>query len=361
MPLVKIEPTLLVFYGSIGGSPVEEAFSRVQETITLDLLDRAKFTSKILATNSYYLAETAKKQAIVEICGSPFHFGQSLRRLINKYKIAAPFYIGGGFPLLTASEIENIANLLQDQESCVISNNFYSADMVAFTPGSSIDIIELPEEDNPLARLLVEQAGLRFIPLTRSVSNQFDVDTPTDLLLLGLHPCWKGIVQGNLNMDDSRLRAAMACFRDKKAEVLVFGRVNSHVWSRLESQTQCRIRLWAEERGLKSEGRLESKKARSLAGFLLEKMDFHSFFNTLAQMADAAFIDSRVLFAHFNLSVSRKDRFYSDMGNFREIENAFVREFTRASVESSIPVVLGGHSLVSGGMLLLLELMPDKL
>ena len=90
-------------------------------------------------------------------------------------------------------------------------------------------------------------------------------------------------------------------------------------------------------------------------------MDFASFFKILAQMADAAFIDSRVIFAHFNLSVSRKDRFYSDMGNFQEIENEFVREFTRASVESSIPVVLGGHSLVSGGMLLLLELMSDKL
>lgn len=340
---------------------MEEAFSRIRETITLDLLGRAKFKNKILVTNSSDLAETAKKQALVEICGSPFHFGQSLCWLINKYKIAKPFYIGGGFPLLTSGEIDNIAALLQNEENYVISNNFYSADMIAFTPGSSIDMIELPEKDNPLARLLVEQAGLKFIPLTRSVSNQFDVDTPADLLLLGLHPCWKETVQSCLNMDYSRLKAAMACFRDKKAEVIVFGRVNSYVWSRLESQTQCRIRLWAEERGLKSEGRLESKKARSLAGFLLEKMDFHSFFNTLAQMADAAFIDSRVLFAHFKLSVSRKDRFYSDLGNFREIENEFVREFTRASVESSIPVVLGGHSLVSGGMLLLLELMPDKL
>src|SRR3972149_11046861 len=123
MPLVNIEPTLLVFYGSIGESPVEEAFSRVQEAITLDLLDRAKFTGKILATNSYDLAQTAKKQATVEICGSPFHFGQSLRRLINKYKIAVPFYVGGGFPLLSSNEIENIAKLLQDRESCAISNN----------------------------------------------------------------------------------------------------------------------------------------------------------------------------------------------------------------------------------------------
>lgn len=359
MPLVKTEPTLLVFHGGMGGSPVEEAISKVQRAIALDLLSKAKFRNKILVTDSSELAENAKNQALIEICGSPFHFGQSLCRLINKYKIAKPFYIGGGFPLLSSNEIESIADLLQDKENCVISNNFYSSDMIAFTPGSSIDKVELPEKDNPLARLLVEQ-GLKYISLPRSVSNQFDVDTPADLLLLSLHPDWKDRVRRYLDLDDSRLKAAVSCFQDKKAEVIVFGRLNSYVWSRLESQTRCRIRLWAEERGLKSEGRLENKKARSLAGFLLEKMDFPSFFNALAQMGDAAFIDSRVLFAHFQLSVSRKDRFNSDLGNFREIENEFVREFTRASVEASIPVVMGGHSLVSGGMLLLLELMPNK-
>lgn len=360
MPLIKNEPTLLVFHGGMSGSPVEEALSKVQWIIAVDLLDRAKFKNKILVTDRPDLAETSKNKALVEICGSPFHFGQNLRRLIDKYRIARPFYIGGGFPLLSSNEINSIADLLRDQENCVISNNFYSADMIAFTPGKAIDEVELPVKDNPLARLLAEQ-GLKFIPLPRSVSNQFDIDTPTDLLLLCLHPDWKSRVRSYLKIDDSRLKSAIACFQDKKAEVIVFGRVNSYVWSRLESQTKCRIRLWAEERGLKSEGRLENKKARSLAGFLLERMDFHSFFDTMAQMGDAAFIDSRVLFAHFKLSVSRKDRFNSDLGNFREIENEFVREFTRASVESSIPVVMGGHSLVSGGMLLLLELMQDKL
>lgn len=339
---------------------MEEAIGKVQRSIALALLERAKIKHKILATDNPELAETAKKEAIIEICGSPFHFGQSLHRLIDKHKIARPFYIGGGFPLLSSREIGAIAGLLQIQENCVISNNYYSADMIAFTPGSSIDKVELPQKDNPLARLLAEQ-GLNYIPLPRSVSNQFDIDTPTDLLILGLHPDWKDKVRSYLKMDDSRLKAAISCFQDKKAEVIVFGRVNSFVWSRLESQTRSRIRLWAEERGLKSEGRLENRKSRSLAGFLLEKMDFQSFFKALAQMGDAAFIDSRVLFAHFHLSVSRRDRFNSDLGNFRDIENDFVREFTCASVEASIPVVMGGHSLVSGGMLLLLELMSDKL
>ncbi len=340
---------------------MEEAVSEAQKAIALDLLTRGKFKNRILVTDSADLAEKAGNGTPVEICGNPFHFGRSLRGIINKYKIARPFYVGGGFPLLSQQEMEGTAELLRQGEDCVIANNFYSADMVAFTPGSSIDRVELPAKDNPLARLLVEQAGLKFMPLVRSVSNQFDIDTPTDLLFLGLHPAWKDRVRGYLSLDDSRLKAAVACFQDKNAEVIVFGRVNSYVWSRLETQTRCRIRLWAEERGLKSEGRLQNGKAKSLAGFLLEKTDFRSFFDMLARMGDAAFIDSRVIFAHFGLSVSRKDRFNSDLGNFREIENKFVRDFTRASVEAPIPVVMGGHSLISGGMLLLLELVADKL
>lgn len=358
------DPALLVFHGGLGDSAVEEIVARAQRAITLDLLDKAKFKTKILVTDSLQLEEQAKNQAIIEICSGTFSFGQSLRSIINKYNIKRPCYIGGSFPLLSTKELDWISDLLFSQENCIISNNFYSSDMIAFTPGLSINKVELPDKDNPLARLLAEQAGLRFIPMSRSVSNQFDIDTPTDLMLMRLLPDCGGRLQlylKSLNLDNSRLKKAMSYFLDNRAEVIIAGRVNSYVWSRLESRTQCRIRLWAEERGMKSEERLENQKARSLAGFLLEKIDFRSFFKALAEMADAAFIDSRVLFAHFNLSESQKDRFCSDLGMVQGIENEFVREFTRAAWAAPIPVVLGGHSLVSGGMLLLLEVLGSKL
>jgi hypothetical protein len=37
-----------------------------------------------------------------------------------------------------------------------------------------------------------------------------------------------------------------------------------------------------------------------------------------------------------------------------------VREFTRCAVSASIPVVLGGHSLVSGGLWLLAEALLEE-
>jgi hypothetical protein len=37
------------------------------------------------------------------------------------------------------------------------------------------------------------------------------------------------------------------------------------------------------------------------------------------------------------------------------VEQPYLREFTHAAVEAPLPVILGGHSLVSGGLMLLTE------
>jgi len=37
------------------------------------------------------------------------------------------------------------------------------------------------------------------------------------------------------------------------------------------------------------------------------------------------------------------------------VEEPFLREFTRAAVEAPIPVLLGGHSLVFGDLMALIE------
>jgi len=72
-------------------------------------------------------------------------------------------------------------------------------------------------------------------------------------------------------------------------------------------------------------------------------------------MAQAAFIDTRPLFAHLGLSPSRKDRFLSDALAPEGIEDAWLREFTVAALGAPIPVVLGGSSLVAAGVQLLSE------
>src|SRR5205814_2329876 len=85
--------------------------------------------------------------------------------------------------------------------------------------------------------------------------------------------------------------------------------------------------LPAEERGMEADGRLERGRVRSLLGYYLEVAGSERFFATLADLGDAAFLDTRVLFSHRGRDVSRADRFWSDLGRVEEIADPFVREF----------------------------------
>jgi hypothetical protein len=158
-----------------------------------------------------------------------------------------------------------------------------------------------------------------------------------------------------LDLDPSRLRQAIRPFTDTKAEVLVAGRVGSYLWAQLEGNTACRVRTLSEERGMRADGREEAGQVCSILGFYLEQVGATRFFDTLAKLADAAFIDSRVIFNHLRLDLSCSDRFLSDLGQADKIENAQARQFTQAAGEAPIPVILGGHSLVAGGLLALIE------
>ena len=106
---------------------------------------------------------------------------------------------------------------------------------------------------------------------------------------------------------------------------------------------------------MRVDGRQERGEVRSILGFYLEQVGMSRFFQTLGQLGNAAFIDSRVIFHHFRLELPAPDRFLSDLGQPHEIQDPFAREFTQTALEAPIPVVLGGHSLISGGLLALVE------
>ena len=99
----------------------------------------------------------------------------------------------------------------------------------------------------------------------------------------------------------------------------------------------------------------EGTGARSLLAYHLQAVGLARFFEELATLGDAAFIDTRVLLAHLGLRPSRADRFLSDLGRPDAIADPFLREFTQGAAAAAIPVLLGGHSLVSGGLMALIE------
>jgi hypothetical protein len=98
-----------------------------------------------------------------------------------------------------------------------------------------------------------------------------------------------------------------------------------------------------------------SGRAHSLLGYHLAQVGSRRFFEELTSLADCAFIDTRVLAAHAGAMPSRADRFLSDLGRAQEIEDPFLQEFTEAALRAPLPVLLGGHSLMSGGLMALTE------
>ncbi|MBI2955146.1 MAG: hypothetical protein HYY30_12580 [Chloroflexi bacterium] len=356
--------SFLIFLGRAAASPVERMLAEADQAIALDTIEKALSLDVcqqvIVATNSEEFGRhLASLPVIVELDDEPFHFGGYLRRLIRKHNIRYPFYIGGGSaPLLTATQMAMICEQLLAQDNVVLANNLYSADFVAFTPGEAIDAIRPPETDNDLAYSLHHQAGLPVLATEYSAATQMDVDTPTDLMTLHLHlgvgRHTNELLQG-LDLDIDNIAAVVSAMNDPAAQLLVAGRIGSRALKILESETACQTRAFSEERGMRASGREATGRARSLLGFYLESQGADGFVNVLKELGDAALIDSRVIFAHLGLNLTPADRFNSDLLRPEEIENPVAREFTVAVREAPIPVVLGGHSIVAGGLLTLVE------
>ena len=102
-------------------------------------------------------------------------------------------------------------------------------------------------------------------------------------------------------------------------------------------------------------GRQVNGQARSLLGAYLAQVGMERFFQTLEEWSDAMFWDNRVVLAHFGLWPSAEDRYASDLGWVDQVEEPLLRDLTARAQASPIPIILGGHSLVSGGLMALVE------
>lgn len=357
---------MLIMTGSSEESEPERMVSLARQAITLDLVEKALTVSElhpiVVATNSPSLAQRLNQHPIHverDEPGEPFHFGRKLAEMIAHYDMQRCFYIGGGAgPLLPASEMAQVAKAVLATGQLLVTNNFYSSDFVAFGPASILAEYPLPDSDNELAWLLGEDAGLPIRELPRSGATQFDVDTPVDLLTLAVHPGAGPHTReclDRLALDTATLEATLPLMLDRDATILVAGRVSSATWGYLERETACSTRVLSEERGMRASGRQERGEVRSLLGYYLDGVGIERFFQGLSTLGQALFLDNRVILAHRGLWPPPADRFYSDLRQPDMIGDPFMRELTEAALSAPVPVIMGGHSLVSGGMYALIE------
>lgn len=370
-PSLRVD--LVIFVGRPGPSPVEHTVALVRQAAALDLISLAQacdLVGKIVVVTPVTAIADHLDGHVVHVdlddAGEPFHFGRRLASVVDRFSIRHALYFGeGAAPLLSQRTLTRLCNTLLTGQSLVSANNFWSADFLGWTPASAIHQVDLPaRRDNLLAVLLQRQAGLTRADLPASAGSLFDIDTPPDIAILNLHhgtyrhtrAALQAVPWGQDGWQDSQLAEIMPHLVRPGAEVCLVGRVSNSAFGGLRQDLACRLRIYAEERGMQASGRDRRGEVRSLLGVLLEQVGPTGFFAALAAVgADAVLMDTRVLFRHLGLDVSAADRFYSDLGCVEKIRNAEVRSFTAAACAAPMQVALGGQSLVGGGLWALTE------
>ncbi len=356
--------TVFITTGLAGSSPPEEILNRGLVANTLDLLDLtdsiAGVKRQVLMTNSKRLMgidPSDYPKLTVQESGDNFHFGENLFAVVEKSELEGIFYLGGGSgPLLGQEGFQAALDFLESHSDCSLANNFYSTDMIGFTPGERILSLEPPEKDNELG-WLTRDAGLKPYEMERSARTLFDLDTPLDLLSFKLCPGTPDRLSrytGTLDWKGTRLREIVPQFTDRKSRLVLAGRIGAATWSYLEKNAACQVDVFSEGRG--SYGDTPPERDRPyLLGRLFEERGPRGFITTLLERGTGLFLDTRVLFNYLGEWPTRRERFASDLLNPGAIRTDYLKELTRAALESPEPVVLGGHNTISGALFLLAD------
>jgi len=359
--------TLLLMVGGWGRSDVERALGGAHRAAARDLLElllsTGTFDQAIVATDDPAWGETLADLPVVidlDLSGESFHFGRRLAGLIERYRAKRVLYSGGASaPLLSAERWRGVLARLGEAERLVITNNLHSCDWVGFVPALEVlPRIAQETNDNAIAWLMAHGAGLPAEHLPASAGTRFDLDTPLDLLIAHRHPgtgpCLRRFLD-ELGWESRQLDQVMVAMAQQGSSLAVVGRVSSAAWAALERVTRCWVRVYAEERGMRASGRQERGEVRSLLADYVELVGVEGFFEELAELADGVLFDNRVILAARKLWPSAFDRFNSDLYRWDRVEEPFLRHFTRVAAEAPVPVVLGGHSIVAGGLMALAE------
>jgi hypothetical protein len=292
-------------------------------------------------------------------------FGARLRALLHGVQGSTGLVVlgSGAIPLAQLRDVEAFVAAAGSGERRALANNYYSADVVAIgRPEALTEVPDLPG-DNTLPRWLDEVAGFEVDDLRRRWRLSIDLDSPLDAVLVDTGSAPADLELAGLRDQIGAVRAAAA---DRRSELVVTGRTSGRTLQWLERRTAARTRAIIEERGLHASnpvavagGGPPRRPPRSILGLLLDERGPAAFGSILAELGDAAIVDTRVLLAH-RLGADEatwpiaEDRYASDLLMPDRIADPWLRALTAAAVDATIPILLGGHSLVGPGIRLLL-------
>ena len=331
-------------------------------------------------------AETARLVAGVPD-GRPF--GERLATVLVDLASGHGLILLGSGALALASPADRRAFVAAAAEHGLVAlaNNRFSADVAALSAAAVRSLDRVPSElpgDNALPRWLAEVGGVVVADLRSRWRLAVDLDSPLDVVLLdGYRARTRRTRRAAAESDDpraevsdpatDRVHAALDGVRevmaDPRRELVIAGRTSAATLSWLERHARCRVRGLVEERGLRASSGLAlgaatggaarlSRPARSVLGALLDRDGPGALGDRLAELGDAALVDSRVLLAH-RLGADEagwpaaESRYASDMLDASAVADPWLAELTAAAADGPIPVVLGGHTLVGPGVRLI--------
>jgi hypothetical protein len=278
----------------------------------------------------------------------------------------------GGVVRLVQRDATRLVQVAASGASLALTNNRYSSDVCAVGDASALRRLPALPSDNALPRWLEERAGFDVAELAGRERLALDLDTPLDVALAALAPAapaWLRRRAADARLEVPRLTELRELAADPLHELLVFGRSGSRTLRWLERNVRCRVRFLAEERGLRAATplaiagggrRAPSRGPAATLGGLLEPGGPSSLAEVVASLGDGAVLDTRVLLAH-RLGPDESswpppgDRFASDLLRADDVDDAWLRDLTRAAAASPRPIVLGAHSLVGPGIPLMLR------
>lgn len=309
-----------------------------------------------------FRAAGADEATVDEAPLGPDGFAGRLRTAAAGLGAAGLVVLGSGsIPLATAADRRDFVTAADGPAGRALVNNRYSADIVALA-GAFTALADLPDiaSDNGLPRWLAEVAGVAVDDRQAVWRLQVDLDSPLDALLI--RPTAVDAADDVVGAPTGAVRSALArvaaVAADPRAELVVFGRSSSSGLRWLERSTASRTRALIEERGFRTRA-AGQEPVTSTLGLLLAREGPASLGPILARLGAGALIDSRVLLAEqFGVDEAgwpvAEDRFASDLLLPERIADPWLRALTAAARDASIPVVLGGHSLVGPGLRLAL-------
>lgn len=340
----------VIMHPPFGASPGERMVNEARIAAIFDLIELLRYTG---VDDVFIVSQEESLRAVparlVSLSVRPFHFGTELKSLISRFGIDRLIYFGSGNGmLLSKAQIELLIEFTSRSRPSALFNNFYSCDFAAISRATALLTADLPPIDNALGFALAD-SGFSCFSLPRNLSTQFDIDTPTDLFLLAAAGMGGAHLRRTLlhyDLHHPSLPAMNALLTSRSAHVYLIGRASPRNWMQFETAVACRTSGLAEGRGMRAypEGR------GTITGQLIHRDGIDTFISQLAASCDGALIDTRPLLSQAGSLPPPADRFASDLFRPDLIQDRLWAEFTRVVIEAPIPIILGGHSLLSGGL-----------